>query len=61
MAKTVQCDRSLYKEYQSMRSKRRISLICAGLSFALFAIFGYINVETYGKFFLRCRYSLPAF
>ena len=51
MAKTVQCDRSLYKEYDKARKKCKILLICTGVSFVLFAVMGYINVETYGKFF----------
>lgn len=51
MAKMVQCDRSLYKEYDKARKKCKISLICTGVSFVLFAVMGYINVETYGRFF----------
>ena len=51
MAKMVQCDRSLYKEYHGAKKKLKISLIFTGIFFVLFAIMGYINVETYGRFF----------
>lgn len=51
MAKMIQCDRSLYKEYHGAKKRLKISLVCLGASFVLFALMGYINVETYGKFF----------